>query len=163
MANLHLTRSARGALSPGQRCWLTGATLALALAGCADDAATGARRDAIVGGGPDLAHTAVFDILVEGEQSCTGTLISPRVVLTAAHCIVEDVDDATELMVFTGPEESELDGGELHAVVAGPIHPTYGTDPDDEDIGDLALLVLAEPSGVTPMTWNRDPLPDSLV
>ena len=141
--------------------------LALPLAGCAlqptDEPSQGTTRAPIVGGEVDLQHTAVFDILVDGEQSCTGSLISPHVVLTAAHCIVEDVDDATELVVFTGPDESDLAGGDLHEVVAGPIHPSYGTDPADEDIGDLAVLILAEPSAVAPMAYSRQPLAERMI
>ena len=121
--------------------------LALAVAGCAsnppEEPSQGTISAPIVGGELDLTHTAVLDILVGGEQSCTGTLISPHVVLTAAHCIVEDVTDPTELVVFTGPDESNLAGGVLHEVVAAPLYPTYGTNPEDEDIGDMAVLVLA--------------------
>lgn len=141
--------------------------VALAVAGCiaapGGAPSTGTSGAAIVGGAIDLEHTAVFDILVDGEQSCTGTLISPHVVLTAAHCIVEDVDDATELVVFTGSDEFDLAGGELHEVVTGSIHPTYLTDPIEDQVGDMALLILAEPSTIEPMRYNRQLLVDSMI
>ena len=139
---------------------------ALALAGCVsnpDQPSQGTGRAPIFGGEVDLQHTAVVDILLDGEQDCSGTLISPHLVLTAAHCVVEDLDDPTELVVFTGPDESDLDGGDLHEVVAGPFHPTYGTDPQDEDIGDMAVLVLAEPSTIAPMAYNRQPLTEDMI
>ncbi|HEU5058965.1 MAG TPA: hypothetical protein VFU21_20670 [Kofleriaceae bacterium] len=44
-------------------------------------------------------------------------------------------------------------------MIAGPIHPTYGTDPRDEDIGDMAVLVLAEAAAIAPIrtTGSRSP------
>lgn len=40
---------------------------------------------AIVGGSPDFSHPYV-GLLDNGSEGCTGTLIAPRVVVTAAHC-----------------------------------------------------------------------------
>src|SRR3989442_4828094 len=40
---------------------------------------------AIVGGSPDSAHPYV-GLLDNRSEGCSGTLISPRVVVTAAHC-----------------------------------------------------------------------------
>jgi hypothetical protein len=40
---------------------------------------------AIVGGSPDFAHPYV-GLLDNGSEGCSGTLVAPRVVITAAHC-----------------------------------------------------------------------------
>ena len=41
--------------------------------------------DAVVGGSPDTSHPYV-GLLDNGSEGCSGTLIAPRVVVTAAHC-----------------------------------------------------------------------------
>ena len=65
------------------------ATLAaLALVGCAldpvDSPALGRDELAIVDGEADTADPAVVALTTGGQQFCTGTLVSPRVVVTAA-------------------------------------------------------------------------------
>jgi MYXO-CTERM domain-containing protein len=60
----------------------------LVAAGCADGGAEGsAARRAITAGAPSLHDHAVVALLREGRVGCTGTLIDPRVVVTAAHCV----------------------------------------------------------------------------
>ena len=138
--------------------------MALAITACVEPS-TATRSAAIVGGELDTAHTAVLDILDDDEQSCTGTLISPHVVLTAAHCVVEDVKSPTELVVFTGPDEKDRSGGQMHTVVEGVIHPSYvpGQKVVDDERGDMALLVLGEPSTIEPMRYNQKPLTAAMV
>lgn len=96
---------------------------------------------------PSLAFIAASTGKDEGF-ACTGTVIAPRVILTAAHC-VEDLDlggltAPTAYKVATGrttPTEDET--GNVLEVSGTHVFP--GFDPGTVR-GDAALLILASPS-----------------
>jgi hypothetical protein len=137
-------------LSP-RALWLA----ALVTGGCveADPAALGVDRQAVIGGvaTPPGAHPAVGALVEGGSATCTGTLIAPDAVLTAAHCLPLD----GPLPGFT--LEPDARGGVTPlAAAAAAIHPMWDVDRAIVDgptqFYDLAVLRLAAPvAGVTPM------------
>jgi trypsin len=92
-------------------------------------------------------------IAAKNKFSCTGTVIAPRVVLTAGHC-VEDLQlggftEAGEYTVVTGrATPRQTDGGNVLTVSETHVFP--GFDPGTTH-GDAALLVLAAPTPAPPI------------
>jgi secreted trypsin-like serine protease len=80
----------------------------------------------------------------EGELVtwCSGTLISPTVFLTAAHC---DVETSTMQVIFA----DELTGSTTIHTGTWRVNPAYR--PAQSDPGDLAVVVFSTPiAGITP-------------
>ncbi len=84
---------------------------------------------------------------------CTGTLIAPRVVVTAAHCLGGAPPTAFDVVV--GPS---IAGPRLH-VVGGAVHPEYLR---DEHPYDIAAFILERDAAVTPRPMREAPLDASL-
>jgi secreted trypsin-like serine protease len=84
---------------------------------------------------------------------CTGTLVAPRVVITAAHCLAFDPPNVYE--IFFGA--SYADGGVVIPVIGGRADPDY--DPDTH-ANDLAGLILASDAPSPPIPLRTTPLPD---
>ncbi len=100
----------------------------------------------IVGGQVERGFPAVGALLYDGEQGCTGTLVTPTVVVTAAHCL-EEVS-AREVSFFRGPDARNLDAGTRLQAVELRMHPDYDT---FEVVNDIGVVRLAEPAPVQPM------------
>lgn len=116
----------------------------------------GSKSGAIVGGEPgteaDIRSTIALVDASTGAQSCTGTLIAPQVVVTAAHCIVDvqgNVAEASSVQVVFGVLDTSEASDEQRMNVSQVIpHPEYlkGEEPVDETgLGkdnDIAIYIL---------------------
>ena len=124
-------------------CAVLVACLALSVAAAGVQAAPAAHKS-IVGGTPADPSQFPYVAAVETRHSlCTGSVISPTHVLTAAHCIEAD---ASGLTVRIG-SATAFSGGEPHAVSAVAIHPGWAHSLQS----DLAVLALSQPTSAPPI------------
>jgi secreted trypsin-like serine protease len=137
---------------------LGGAILALALCVPAGAAASGGAQASIVGGSTATIEQFPYLAYIEAGNShrgfaCTGSVVAPRVVLTAGHC-VEDVETGTfskpaEYKVAIGVANPKLASAEnVYDVVATHAFPNF--DPGIVH-GDAALLILSRPTSAPPL------------
>ena len=97
-------------------------------------------------------HVVLLLLEVDGEPMyrCSGTLLSPTVVLTAGHCTSDyPYGEYSGIRVFT---ESDVDNGDNNYPYAGPnsieadrwwTHPLYET--AEFFVNDVGVVILAEP------------------
>lgn len=132
----------------------------LPLAACAapsdeDLPSTGRTDHEIVNGQIANGDPAVVALVGNNNFLCTGTLIRPTVVLTAAHCVPPHISQFGvtsygQMSVFFG---TNLGGsGELRQVVEGWTHPGWSENVIEDDI---ALLRLASAGPATPIPFNE--------
>jgi hypothetical protein len=102
--------------------------------------ARGAVGQAIVQGIDDPGDAGVVALALaqSGWVFCTGTLLSPRVVLTSAHCVFDLRADEVEVVFGADPAT-----GARIPVLEMRLAPSLG--PERHTV-DLAVLLLAEPS-----------------
>ncbi len=141
------------------------------LAGCAyemPEEETALTSEEIVGGALAPKQPAVASILYEQDANtyiCTGTLISPTVVLTAAHCIVPTppAKQSSKWRVYFGQNIANAAASDWIPVAQAAAHPGYK--PNSFGNGkDAGVLVLSKPvTSVSPITPNRAALPASAV
>ena len=93
---------------------------------------------------------------------CTGTVIAPRAVLTAKHCVYRDVGTGTWEVVPPGDLTARM-GLDFRAstrtVAVESVRTTDGPyrDGDGRNGGDIAVLITREDLGITPRAVSRTP------
>src|SRR5690349_5575571 len=65
------------------------------------------RDNPIVNGQETSDYPATGMLLVQGQPYCTGTVVAPRTVITAAHCV--DQVDASQMTFGFGPSQYQIE------------------------------------------------------
>ncbi|MDP2273928.1 MAG: S1 family peptidase [Archangium sp.] len=133
-------------------------TLSWFVLACAPAPATvSAREQAILGGATDAASNDVFllDLRFDsGASICSAVLISPRVLLTAAHCVDPVFHNASTLTVRATNKANTmmLMQSDMIDVTTITRHPSWNPAVQESDFDFAAILLERAPAGVTAAT-----------
>jgi secreted trypsin-like serine protease len=126
--------------------------LTLASFACSDPHVEAAEDQALIGGHDEAGLPAVGAILYDGSWGCTGTLIAPRTVLTAAHCLLTEAGApyAPARLAFALGPDAHAPQARLE-VVAAEAHPDYDGTTAQHDLGVLHLAARAPAQPIPPL------------
>jgi V8-like Glu-specific endopeptidase len=132
---------------------LFSALFGLGCSGTIDSSPTAESDAPIIGGSTDTADPAVVMLYANSGSICTATVISPTVLLTAAHCVSPQTVGSTTFQAYFGADANA--GGGTWAKVSA-THYDSGFDVNDLNGGhDVAVAILASPTSVAPKPVNR--------
>jgi secreted trypsin-like serine protease len=133
----------------------------LAVGGCTGAPGVGVVGQPIIGGTTDTADPSVVLLYVtvpgqSGGALCTGEVISPHVVLTAAHCAGGDDPSVTNALyhVYLGDDFGNAHLADLIRAKEAHYHPQF--DANNLTAGnDVGVIIMNDALAVTPLPYNH--------
>ncbi len=132
----------------------------LSLAACtAPGADVGTSESAIAGGTRETGHPSVVFMYRLDGAACSASIIAPRVVLTANHCVAQmettgPAEAASNFRVYVG---SSVPRSVVHEYAVSEVRqvPNAGLGASGHTPNDIALLILASAASEAPMELAR--------
>ena len=140
----------------------------LSLAACSAPVSIDSAQQPIINGTTDTGDPAVVMVIAQvgtmGQASlCTGEVISPHVVLTAAHCVSPaTVGTGAVISVYTKPDLAGATQADLLPSKTTTYNMMFDSN-NPQNGNDVGAVILVDPLSITPIPYQRDPLPQAQV
>jgi V8-like Glu-specific endopeptidase len=143
--------------------------VAVACAGCVRVEPIATQAQPIIGGTTDTGDPGVVLIRASDNQGyslCTGEIVSPHVVMTAAHCTdPAEVGSGVTFEVFIGSDMNGAEGQDPSkwlAVQATDYNQSFNSNNVTQG-NDVGVVVLKSATTITPLAMNTTAMSQSLV